>query len=137
MFELASQLAKCATVKTTVVQGEKFSFENFRDVHINQGVWEGFLKCKRSANCTFLLQQDTYVGTGYALFVNGKKFISGRGQTSGIIDLKAGFNHIKVVTNTKAPVVISLKATGSTREPKPLTPKDFWYDEKPDESDMF
>lgn len=138
MFELASQLEKCATVKTTVTKGEKFAFTDFRDVHIVQGVWEGFLKCKRSANCTILLNQDRFGshGPSYALFINGKKFIAGTAQCSGMIDLKAGFNHFKLVVREN-PVSISLKATGSTREPKPLTPKDMFYDEKPDEGDVF
>ena len=139
-FELAFKLEKCPTVKMTVAKSEKFSFDEFgRDVHIRQGVWEGFIKCKRSANCTILLQQGrTGFGNspGYALFINGKKFINGYDQSTGTIDLKAGFNHIKLVVQ-QMPVSISLKATGSTREPKPLTPKDMFYDDKPDEGDVF
>ena len=138
MFELATQLEKCAAVKKTVAPGEKFAPREFRDVHIIEGVWEGFIKCKRSANCTVLLQQNQFgsYGPGYALFINGKKFISGSAQHSGMIDLKAGFNHIKLVVREN-PVSISLKATESTREPKPVTPKDMWYDDKPDEGDVF
>lgn len=136
MFELASQLEKCATVKKTIATGEKFAFDEFKGARISQGVWEGFIKCKRSANCTILLQQETYINSGYALFINGKKFIAGTGQRSGMINLKAGFNHIKLVMLVH-PVSISLKATESTREPKPLTPKDMFYDDKPDEGDVF
>ena len=71
--------------------------------------------------------------------MNGKKFISGHGQISAMIDMKAGFNHIKLVAQNadRHPVSISIKATGSTREPKFVTPKDMFYDEKPDEGDVF
>jgi len=139
MFELASQLEESPAVKTTVAKGEKFSFDEFgRDVRIVQGVWEGFVKCKRSANCTVLIQQVILGshGPGYALFINGKRFIGGSGQQSRTINLKAGFNHIKLVVRENS-VSISLKATESTRAPKPLTPKDMFYDDKPDEGDVF
>ena len=136
MFELASQLEKCATVKTTVVNGEKFSFEDFKDVQISQGVWEGFLKCKRAANCTILAHQGRVGGWGFAIEINGKRFMAGNGQLANTVNLKAGFNHFKIITQN-GPVFLSLKATGSTREPKPITPKDMWYDEKPDEGDVF
>jgi hypothetical protein len=132
MFELASQLEKSAAVKTTVVNGEKFSLEDFKDVHVDQGVWEGFLKCKRTANCTILAQQGRIGEWGFAIEVNGKRFMAENGQLSNTINLKAGFNHFKVITQ-HGDVFISLKATGSAREPKPITPKNMFYDEKPDE----
>ena len=131
-----SELGKYATVKSTVVANDTFSYERFKDVHISQGVWEGFLKCKRSANCTIVLQQPSYNGCYYGLFINGKKIVVGHGQKSVTVDLKAGFNHVKVFTQ-RHPVTISLKATGSTKEPKLLMPKDMFYDERPDEGDVF
>ena len=138
--DMPSVFEKVAAVKTTIVADGKFSYEYFKDVEISQGVWEGFLKCKRSANCTVLVRQARYNGCWYGLFINGKKIVTGPGQTSATVDLKAGFNHILLVAQNAgahAPVSISLKATDSTREPKPLTPKDLWYDEKPDEGDVF
>ena len=138
--DMPSVFEKVAAVKTTIVADGKFSYEYFKDVEISQGVWEGFLKCKRSANCTVLVRQARYNGCWYGLFINGKKIVTGHGQTSATVDLKVGFNHILLVAQnagTHAPVSISLKATDSTREPKPLTPKDLWYDEKPDEGDVF
>ncbi len=139
LLEFASSLDKIATVKTTVVADEKFDYGKFKDVEISQGVWEGFLNCKRSANCTILVQQASYNGCGYALFVNGKKFLCGHGQASGMIDLKAGYNHIRLIAQNAGgnPVAIFLKATDSTKDPKPLTPKNMAYDEKPDEGDVF
>lgn len=134
--ELGSFLEKASPVKSTIVDTEQFSFEHFlKDVKIYQGVWEGFLKCKRSAKCTILLQQG---GSGYSdpafiLFVNGTLAVSGRGQASIDVNLKAGFNHIKVVAQTKFPVTVSLTPVGSTKEPKPLSPAMMWHDEKPED----
>ena len=135
--ELPSVLQKAPAVKTTVVTTEKFSFEDLNSDQLGQGVWEGFLKCKRSANCTFVVKQSSPNGAGYILIVNGKRIICGWGQHSATVDMKAGFNHIKLISQTRSPIYISLKATGSTREPKPLTPKDMFYDDKPDEGDVF
>ena len=138
MMELASELTKCIAVKTTVVKDEKFSFEHFRDVQISQGVWEGFLKCKRTADCTVLVRQGgSPYSKGYALIINGKKWIAGEGQGTTAVTLNAGFNHFKVVILGTAPVSIAIKPVESTREPKFVTPKDMFYDEKPDEGDVF
>ena len=133
-----ADLEKNPTVKMTVVTDDRFSYAGFKDVEISQGVWEGFLKCKRSANCTLLVQQAGY-GATYNIFVNGKLIIAGAGQNSVMTDLKAGFNHFKIIGQDagRFPIRIAIKATESTREPKPVTPKDMWYDDKPDEGDVF
>jgi len=135
--ELPTVLQKAATVKSTVVNTEKFTFDHFKSEKISHGVWEGFLKCKRSVNCTFLLKQERGCNAGYILFVNGERVISGEGQGSVKVDMKAGYNHIKLYSQYEYPVSISLKATDSLKEPKPLTPKDMFYDEKPDDGDVF
>ena len=131
-----SELDKCATVKTTVVADDKFSLEKFRNVRVSQGVWEGFLKGKRSVNCTVVAQQPTYNGCWYTLFINGKEIVGGSGQKSRKFDLKAGFNHVKLVAQGH-PVHITIKATDSLKDPRPMTPKDLFYDEKPEEDDVF
>ena len=141
MQELPTILNKTATVKTTTVQNEKFSYGQFKDVTMTVGVWEGFLQCKRSANCTILIQQDTptYEHSGYLLFINGRMVVCGYGQESATVDLKGGFNYVKFIgiNAGKFPASISLKATDSLKEPKPLTPKDMFYDEKPDDCVLF
>ena len=133
-----ADLEKNPTVKMTVVTDDRFTYADFKDVEISQGVWEGFLKCKRSANCTFLVQQAG-PGATYNIFVNGKLIIAGAGQNSVTADLKAGFNHFKIIGQDagRFPIRIALKATESTREPKFVTPKDMFYDEKPEEGDVF
>ncbi len=137
--DLPSILEKTAAVKMTVVTDDKFAYGNFQNVHIGQGVWEGFVQCKRSANCTILVQQASYNGCGYILFVNGKRICCGHGQMSRLVDLKVGFNHIKLVAQNAGhnPVLIRIKATGSVKEPKQLTPKVMFHDEKPDDGDVF
>ena len=139
LLEFSSSLDKIATVKTTVVADEKFSYGKFKDVEISQGVWEGFVQCKRSANCTILVQQASYNGCGYILFVNGKRIFCGHGQMSRLVDLKVGFNHIKLIAQNAGnnPVLIRIKATGSVKEAKQLTPKVMFHDEKPDDGDVF
>ena len=134
--ELGSVLEKASPVKSTIVDNEQFSFEHFLDnVKIYQGVWEGFLKCKRSAKCTILMKQG---GSGYSdpafiLFVNGELVIVGKGQASADVNLKAGFNHIRVITQSQFPVSILLAPTGSTKDPKPLSPAMMYHDEKPED----
>jgi len=94
--ELPTVLQKATEVKTMVVNAERFTFDYSKSEKISHGVWEGFLKCKRSANCTFLLKQKQGGGAGYILFVNGERVICGEGQGSVKVDMKAGYNHIKL-----------------------------------------
>jgi len=134
--QLATTLASSSAVKTTVVKSEQFSFEPFlKEVKINQGVWEGFLKCKRTAKCTILIKQKSMRGAGFLLFVNGKKVMATWEQGAVDVDLKAGFNHIKIITQTRSPVEVFLGPTGSTNPPKPLSPNMLFHDEK-SESDV-
>lgn len=132
---IKATLDSAAPVKSTVVTSEEFTFEPFRnEVRINQGVWEGFLKCKRTAQCTFLLKQrGDYSGGGFLLFVNGKKVVgqSGTGQLSANVQLKAGFNHIVLISQAQYPVAVFLSPVGSVNPPKPLSPAIMFYDDKP------
>ena len=133
---LKATLASTAPVKSTVVTSEQFSFEPFRkEVRINQGFWEGFLKCKRTAQCTFLIKQKgDYSGGGFLLYVNGKKVIGncGTGQQSENVSLKAGFNHIEIFSQAQYPVEVFLSPVGSTKPPKQLSPaiSNMFYDDK-------
>ena len=134
---LGTTLASAPTVKTAVVVTEQFAFDTFlNNVEINQGVWEGFLKCKRTANCTFLLKQKgDYSGGGFLLFVNGQKVIykSGTGQQSANVRLKVGFNHIKIISQARYPVDVFLSPTGSTKPPRQLSPTMMYYNDKPED----
>lgn len=133
---LQSILASQPAVKTTVVNTETFSFDQFlKDTRINQGVWEGFLKCKKSATCTFVLKQNSLYGAGFHLYVNGKKVVAAWEQASGEAAVRAGFNHIKIISQTKQPVQLSMKVSGSVKEPNVLSPGMMYYDDKPSEDD--
>ncbi|MBR5625048.1 hypothetical protein IKW72_08645 [bacterium] len=126
-------LDKSATVKSTIATTETFSWSQFsKNTAISQGVWEGFLKCTRSATCTILIKQDNWQGNGCILFVNGKKVCSGYGQQSVDVDMKAGFNHIKVIAQNK-PVSIYLSPKGSTDDPKLLSPSMLYHDDIPED----
>ena len=132
--DVASVLANATPVKTTVVTTDKFSFEGFlNNLKIEQGVWEGFLKCKRSAKCTILVKQKNVYGSGFQLYVNGKWVAGGFDQRSGDVDMKPGFNHIKIISQKKAPVEVFLSPSGSTKEPKALSPAMMFYDDKPED----
>ncbi|MBR5625050.1 hypothetical protein IKW72_08655 [bacterium] len=131
--EIPGALEKAAPVKTTVVKTEYFSWNQFSDdTKISHGLWEGFLKCKRSAVCTIVIKQDNWQGNACILFVNGKKVCSGYGQQSVDVEMKAGFNHIKLIAYNK-PVAMYLSPKGSTKDPKLLSPAIMFHDEKPEE----
>ena len=136
--ELPSNLAEAVPVITTaVVRADKFLLGD----NCRQGIWEGFLKCKRSVRCTILVKKRTVGGDGYVLFLNGKEVdsqVDGNGDVfASHVDMKVGFNHLKLFVQGNEPVSISIKVAESTREPKPISPKDLFYDEKPDPGDVF
>ena len=134
--KLQSILASQSAVKTTVVKTETFSFDQFlTDTKINQGVWEGFLKCKKSATCTFILKQGFGIGAGFHLYVDGKKIAAAWDQVSGEAAVRAGFNHIKIITQTTQPVQLFMKVSGSVKEPNVLSPGRMFYDDNPNEDD--
>ena len=58
-----------------------------------------------------------------------------RGQASAVVNLKAGFNHVKIVAQSEGyvPVEVFLSPTGSTVEPKSISPAILWHDEKPED----
>ena len=132
-IDMPSALDKAPAVKTYVESGEKFTHVP----NMNQGVWEGFLKCKVACNCTIVIHQGidgTRGNTGYVLFVNGKKVASGRGERAIAVDVKAGYNHFKLYAQRADRYLptITIKPTASSGEPRALTPKDFFYDDKPE-----
>lgn len=125
--KLSSALKDIPAVVTAVDTADTFSLPS----QCRSGVWEGFLKCKLSAKCTVLVEG----GNPYALYINGQTVAIGQDLTANHVDLKAGFNHIKLYGQSA--VHVSIKVAESTREPKPMSPKDLFYDEKPDVGDVF
>ena len=129
-IDMPSTLDKAPAVKTYVESGEKFT----HTPNMNQGVWEGFLKCKVACNCTIVIYQRPANGSGYVLFVNGKKVTSGCGERAIAVNVNAGYNHFKLyaLRADRFPPTITIKPTASSGEPRALTPKDFFYDDKPE-----
>ena len=118
---------KIAARTTTVVKSDQFSIASPNQ----SGVWEGYLKCNRSAKCTILVERDN---GNCVLFVNGKcvaRLRSG-GNCVDYVDMKAGFNHVKLFASHLGSISVSLKPAESTKDPKPFSPKDLFYDEKPE-----
>jgi len=133
---LQTILSTQPAVKTTVVNTETFSFDQFlKDTRINQGVSQGFLKCKKSATCTFVIKQGSEYGSGFHLYVNGKKVAAAWEQASGEATVRAGFNHVKIIAQTKQPVQLLMKVSGSVKEPNVLSPDRMFYDDKSSEDD--
>ena len=124
--KLASELKDVPAIKTTVDTADTFSLGN-----CSQGVWEGFLKGKLASKCTILVHSSD----SYALYINGQSIAIGVGLNAAYVDIKEGFNHFKLYS--RGNVSMSIKVVESTKEPKPITPKDLYYDEKPDKGDVF
>lgn len=126
---LPESLKTAPSVKTAVTTADKLSFNIYKDVEIRQGKWEGFLKCKLPKEYTFVVQQARSSSTGYYLYLNGVKVLSGEGQTSANVKLKVGFNKIVVIAQGQRwPVSISYRPAGSLDDPRPLTPAMMFYD---------
>ena len=95
--------------------------------------WEGFIKCKRSATCTFTLcKPDADVNGGsIALYVNGLcAALFDQETCSCDVELKAGFNKVEIVCPTfrNGCLDVAIKPKESAREPRKLAPKDLFCD---------
>lgn len=75
------------------------------------------------------------IGAGFHLYVNGKKIAAAWDQVSGEAAVRAGFNHIKIITQTTQPVQLFMKVSGSVKEPNVLSPGRMFYDDNPNEDD--
>ena len=132
-----SKLPKTAALKTGIDAGEKFSLEISKGVNAAAIRWEGFLKCKRATTYTFLFQKKyEYWSCGYSVRINGQLVIpAAMGEVSCDVDLKVGWNKVEIVSQFKyhSPLVVSFKPKGSLSDPRPIAPKDLFYDKKPEE----
>ena len=136
MQDCHMKILRIAAAKTGVDKGEKFGIEISQDVKATVVRWEGFLKCKRAATYTFLFQR-TYCGyNGFSVRINGKPVIpSAEIQASCDVDLKVGWNKIEIIIQfgSDDPLRMSFKPKGSLSDPRPVAPKDLFYDQKPEE----
>jgi len=134
--KIFSGLATAPAEKTGVSKSENFSIPNQTQTKL--GRWEGYLKCKRATTYTFVVngQGKNESWDGFSLMVNGKTMIKLAYAKEPVdVDLKLGWNKIEFVAifGSKKPVEIEYKPKGSLSEPRSLGPKDFFYDQKPDD----
>ena len=135
--ESNSSLPKTAALMTAIDKSEKFGFEITTGVDAAAIRWEGFLKCKRAATYTFLFHKDEYYEfrSGYSVRINGIPVISATyGEVACDVNLKAGMNKVEIVCQFygKTPLHISYKPKDSLSAPRPIAPKDLFYDQKPE-----
>ncbi|MBQ4481262.1 MAG: hypothetical protein II943_11570 [Victivallales bacterium] len=138
MKESHTKLPEKPALKTGVDKSEKFGIEISNGVEAKSIKWEGFLKCKRAATYTFLFQkrENGLIKSGYSVKINGKTVIPADwGESSCDVTLKVGWNKIEIVCQfyDEAPLNITFRPKGSLAEPRPITPKDLFHDEKPEE----
>ena len=133
-----SKLPSVAAMKTGVDKSEKFSLDVASGVNALSVRWEGFIKCKRAGAYTFLFQKKAFrqFQDGYSVRINGRNVIpAAYGEASCDANLKVGWNKIEIVAvfRVKDPLSVSFKPKGSVAEPRPITPKDLFHDEKPED----
>ncbi|MBR6471288.1 MAG: hypothetical protein IKS83_05795 [Victivallales bacterium] len=136
--ESHAKLPETPALKTGVDKSEKFGIEISSGVEAKAIKWEGFLKCKRAATYTFLFQkrENGQINNGYSVKINGKTVIPADwGESSCDVTLKVGWNKIEIVSQfyDKSPLNITFRPKGSLAEPRPITPKDLFHEEKPEE----
>ena len=137
--ESLSKLPAVAAMKTGVDKSEKFSIDVAAGLSALSVKWEGFIKCKRAATYTFLFQKKAgwKFDNGYSIRINGQVVKpAARGETTCDVALKVGWNKIEIVcifNDKSSPLNVSFKPKGSLSDPRPIAPKDLWYDKKPEE----
>lgn len=139
-IELSGALARLPAAATFVDTASEFVEAEKRDgVKASVGMWTGWLRQEKAGTYTFLCQRgyrDYRGGYRYSIWINGQKCIEANyGQGSFNVDLNAGFNAVKVVTESyyydvPRPLTVTYKRAGSVKEPISFGPGDMWYDDE-------
>ena len=134
MTSSIAAIKKLPAVSTFIDKGDVFSKAAVSEkVEAHTMMWEGFIKCKRAATYTFSFSNRD----SYSFYVNGTKYVDFCfRQESRDIDLKVGWNHVAIVAYfdyKDNKLTINYKPKGSVSDPRPLAPKDLFYDQKPEE----
>ena len=101
------------------------------------GMWTGWFRQEKAGTYTFLCKRKHGTSsniddpTMYSIWINGVKCVdAGRGQESFDIELKAGFNAVKIIAESPSkfdhPLSISYKKKGSVMEPLPFGPENLF-----------
>lgn len=131
-----SRLANAPSIKSYVDKEDSFNrnaLSNSTQTNIMK--WEGYIKCKRAGMYSF-----SFVGPHsnfYAFYLNDVEIISaGYGQMTVGGQLKEGWNKVVIIVEIDHPnqkLELKYKPNESLAEPRPLTPKKMFHDEKPEE----
>lgn len=134
------ELKKQSSLSTGIDKNESFGNVMCKDVGGRFMVWEGFIKCKRSAIYTFILSKPARINnlaaTGYTVRINNMPVIPiGTNTTSCDVSLKVGWNKIEIACSFRFddPLRVSYKPKGSVSEPRVIAPKDLFHDQKVEE----
>ena len=130
------ELPEMSSVKTLVDKGDTFSLNLATDTDATVMRWDGFIRCKRTVTCTFLLSKGNSDDwdNGYSIRINNHLIGTGYGQNAVDVALKVGWNRVEIVCQfkDKTPLNISLKPKESLKEPRSLTPAMMFHDQKPE-----
>lgn len=139
-IELCASLPSTPAAATFVDTASEFVEAKKRDgVKSSVGMWTGWLKQENAGTYTFLCQRGSYNYAGgyrYSIWINGQKCIEANyGQGSFNVELNAGFNSVKIVTesyyyDTPKSLALTYKKAGSVKEPVTFGPADMWYDDE-------
>lgn len=108
--------------------------EKMQGVESYWGMWTGWLKQEKAGMYTFTCKGYNSCYDGYSVWINGQKCASGRrGQYSFNVELLAGFNSVKIISEGEDDgeiLSITYKKAGSLKEPVPFGPGDMFHDDE-------
>lgn len=127
-------LRKMPAVRTYIDKCDSFSRATIPEgINCHTVKWEGYLKCKRAATYTFSLNNHD----SYSFYVNGRRHIDFCfNQETRDVDLNVGWNHVVIIAyldGRNSKLTMNYRPKGSVSEPRPITPKDLFHDQKPEE----
>ena len=139
-IEMCASLETSPAAATFVDKASEFVEAKKRDgIKASVGSWTGWLRQEQAGTYTFLCQRGfthSMGGYRYSIWINGQKCIEANyGQSSFNVELDAGFNSVKVVTESyyydvQKPLTITYKKAGSVKDPVSFGPADMWYDDE-------
>lgn len=139
--DMANSIASKPAAATFVDTASDFKSSKKKDgVASSWGMWTGWMKVEKAGTYTFLCKRKfsdiSYENpTMYSIWINGQKCIeAGCGQESFNVELRAGFNDIKIVAECPSlndyPLAISYKKAGSVKEPISFGPENMYHDDE-------
>lgn len=133
--EWTDNLSSQPATKTVLDKGD--SFNRVQGTNAKVMRWEGFLKSNRAAVYTFTFVKSGDVRDPYSVTINGKPALGKVGGEKAFdAALQAGWNKVEIVCsfgNSDGPLTFSYRPKGSLAEPRPLGPKNLYYDKPVDD----